>query len=305
MNYRIAYYAVLLIPLALLAFGTGVSFAAGEYTPEMADSFYRTQDWPNAAKAYKVLTRSDSTDAEIWFRLGLALHHLQKYEDAIEAYKNADSPGSGQKFARYNIACSYALMGDKDKAFQWLDKSLEAGLSDVIMLNNDTDLVSLRADSQFAQVLLRADRNARPCQYDEEYGQLDFWLGEWNVYNRQDQKVGLNVIEKELEGCLIREKWTSRNGYQGSSINYYDPSSGKWIQHWVDEAGGVIRYAGELKDSIMYFEGESISAENERELSRMTLTPVSHDIVEQLIEHSRDDGETWYVWFYGIYMRNK
>jgi tetratricopeptide (TPR) repeat protein len=286
-----------------MLFGSGLSYAAGEYSAAEADSFYHAQDWDNAVKAYRFLTGVDISDTQAWFRLGLALHNLKKYEDAIEAYRHADRPGSGQQFTRYNIACSYSLLGDRENAFNWLDKSIEAGISDVNMLNNDPDLETLRGDPRFPDILLRADRNARPCQYDEEYSQLDFWVGEWNVYNLQDRKIGLNIIEKVLGGCLIRENWTSRNGFQGSSINYYDPSSGKWRQQWVDETGSIIRYSGEFRDSLMYFEGESISPNNKITLSRMSLIPHSEEKVEQIIEQSSDNGQTWNVWFHGIYLR--
>ncbi len=72
------------------------------------------------------------------------------------------------------------------------------------------------------------------CSEVEEYRQLDFWVGEWDVFSG-DQKVGTNVIAKILDGCAVSESWTDSRGNQGESLFYFNPREATWKQVWVTE----------------------------------------------------------------------
>lgn len=276
------------------------------YTMEEANAFLQAQDWKNAARAFESLVKQDSQNGLAWLQLGLSRHSLKEYDAAIKAYEEADKLQFAQWRARYNIACSYALMNNKDAAFEWLHKALEVGFNQTQLLETDSDLASLREDSRFQNVLEPADKNSRPCEYSEKHREFDFWIGEWEVFNPQGQKVGVNVIQKFINGCVIYENWTSaRSGYYGKSFNYYDPATGKWKQNWVDSRGGIVWYEGEVKDGVMHFTGESISMNGSKQLARVTLTPLPDGRVHHVIEQSADDGKTWSVFFDGMYVKKK
>jgi tetratricopeptide (TPR) repeat protein len=55
----------------------------------------------------------------------------------------------------YNLACNYALTGDKDKAFEALEQAARLGFNERKHYENDEDLVSLRADERFKKLLER------------------------------------------------------------------------------------------------------------------------------------------------------
>lgn len=148
-----------------------------------------------------------------------------------------------------------------------------------------------------------SNRDSSPCQLMPKYKAFDFWVGEWEVVDSLGKKLGTNVITKKLNDCLIYEIWTSANGnYSGQSVNYYDPSIGKWRQNWVDAFGGVVHYEGEIKDGVMHFQGENILWNGTKKLARVVLRPIDDVRVHQLIEHSNDEGETWQVIFGGTYI---
>jgi hypothetical protein len=87
-------------------------------------------------------------------------------------------------------------------------------------------------------------------------------------------------------------------GYTGQSFNLRDPSVGKWNQTWVDKAGGLHVYYGEVKNGNMYYEGEmpDPNAPTTRRLkTRLTFFPFGRDSVRQFSESTRDDGKTWFV----------
>lgn len=50
---------------------------------------------------------------------------------------------------QYNLACCYALSGEKAKALEWLEKSAAAGFADSELFNTDPDLQTLRNEAAF------------------------------------------------------------------------------------------------------------------------------------------------------------
>ncbi len=280
----------------------GVAPASGQLFLE-ADSLFRAQDWEGAAMAYQQVTDQGSTSGQAWFRLGYALRKIGQYQRAVAALERADSLGFARSVTRYNTASAFALLGDRERAFQWLGGALDAGFRAVETLRNDEDLASLRDDPRFELVVERADRAARPCAYDAHYSEFDFWVGEWEVYTPQGQLAGTNTITKIENGCLVTENWLAVNGGTGKSINYYDPAAGTWRQVWVDFTGGILELEGELKDGAMRFVGTHTYMDGRQEAYRMVFTPRPDGSVRQFIEQSRDNGQSWYTSFEGIYVK--
>ncbi len=91
---------------------------------------------------------------------------LQKYLQAVQA-KNlpgmlAAASMGAELFPedmnwRYNVACSYALLGNKTQALKSLDEAVTLGFRDVNHMKQDSDLKSLQGDVEFAKVLARAN----------------------------------------------------------------------------------------------------------------------------------------------------
>lgn len=272
-------------------------------TAEEAAAYFQNQDWENAAKAYQAITEREPANGGAWLRLGLSYHSLKQYEKAIAAYKEADKNKFTLQLTRFNLACAYALLNQKEEAFNWLNKALLVGFGNVEMLKTDEDLANLRDDERFQMALSQADKNNRPCEYDPRYHEFDFWVGEWDVFNPQGRQVGVNIIEKILNGCALQENWTSVFGTSGMSLNYFDPASSRWKQNWSDARGGIVWYEGEVKDGAMHFSGENISPDGTKELARVVLEPLANGNVHHLIEQSKDGGKTWSVYFDGTYVR--
>ena len=89
---------------------------------------------------------------------------------------------------------------------------------------------------------------------DEKSHQFDFWIGEWEVFSGEDL-AGTNSIRPILDGCVLHENWTGARGSKGSSLNFFNPSSGKWQQFWVWKNGTTLELSGEFKDGRMVLEG--------------------------------------------------
>ena len=150
-----------------------------------------------------------------------------------------------------------------------------------------------------------------PCEFTKAYQAFDFWLGKWDVYgdlNKTTPLYGKNHIKKSQHGCLIIEQWAGSQGSTGTSMNYYDGTKNKWVQHWVAAGGTVINIEGGIKDKSMVLTGNIFyinTEENPVRTFRGTWTPVKEGVVRQFFEESTDKGKTWTPWFEGFYFRAK
>ena len=138
-----------------------------------------------------------------------------------------------------------------------------------------------------------------------EYGQLDFWLGEWDVYNIavKDEMRGYSKITKIHNGCAVQEEWHPFTMLTGSGLNAYDRRAAVWRQTWIDSTGERADLSGAMEGGKMVLTGEAGGPAGARR-SRLTLWP-EDDTVRQLAEYSTDGGRTWQVSFDFAYKRRK
>jgi hypothetical protein len=144
------------------------------------------------------------------------------------------------------------------------------------------------------------------CETLDGFDDWDFWLGEWKVYSNDDKRVfqGTNRISKHHKNCLIMENWTSAQGGDGSSMNYYDPVEKQWRQLWV--AGGYsIDYTGGLDESgAMVLNGKINYYEQDESFDfRGRWTPNEDGSVRQFFEQFDPEKKAWNVWFDGLYIK--
>jgi len=79
-----------------------------------------------------------------------------KYEDCGPLYAEAIEHGAGSETISFNAACCYALAGDTERAFEFLNRSLDRGWRDVAHLEADTDLRGLHEDERWQPIVQRA-----------------------------------------------------------------------------------------------------------------------------------------------------
>jgi tetratricopeptide (TPR) repeat protein len=119
-----------------------------------AEASSREKDWSRAARLWRRAAEANPTEGRHWSQLGSALFQLKNYRSAIPALEKAVALGHGlPENNAYNIACAYALLGDKARAFAWLERSLAMGFLNLESLATDANLASLRSDSRFARLV--------------------------------------------------------------------------------------------------------------------------------------------------------
>lgn len=151
----------------------------------------------------------------------------------------------------------------------------------------------------------QADTPTRtPACTAPEYRQFDFWLGDWEVWER-DARAGMNRIEAILDGCALQEQWTGSAGMHGTSLSAYSARDRRWHQTWLDDRGLLLRLEGGLVDGAMVLRGRAPGPDGQPVDHRITWLPSSDGRVRQNWERRRDAGGTWETVFDGTYRRRR
>ena len=78
-----------------------------------------------------------------------------KRDEALKTIGQMNELAKQRYVPAYGFAVAYAGLGDKDQAFQWLERSLQDHAWDILYLNVDPLMDNLRADSRFADLVKR------------------------------------------------------------------------------------------------------------------------------------------------------
>ncbi len=287
-------WAVLVSPTALVA----------QSAMERADAAFQAQDWPAAVSAYRSIVAQDSTQALAWYRLGRIYHDQGDDAASLEALAAASRQGFNPLRIAFARARALTALGRESEAIAALQGAADAGFGMTGAVTQDPGLEPLLDNPDLEPVLAAIEANGEPCMHSDVARQLDFWVGQWDVYNPQGQQVGVNEVQRLLKGCLLLENWTGAGGSSGKSMNYFDPLRETWRQVWVSDQGNVLDYRhGEFHDDRMVFIGLRLDQAGDTVQDRLTFVHVSPDTVRQVFEASSDGGGTWNTTWVGIYVR--
>lgn len=200
----------------------------------------------------------------------------------------------------FRLARTHAAAGEKEKAFDALQQAVSRGFASTAMLNAENDLLPLRTDARWPELVATARRNQHPCRSAPEFRQLDYWLGEWDVY-ANGQKIAQSSIQLILNDCVIFENYLAvDHSYAGKSFSLWKAATKRWEQQYVDTTGRFTHWTGNLDGGRMVMTTESAGA-----TQRMSYIKDGPDKVRQLIEVTTDGGKTWAAGYDGVYIRRK
>lgn len=100
-------------------------------------------------------TRARPANAAALVTLGMVLTQLGRYAEGLAVDSRLVELAPEDSTARYNLACSLALLGRREEALVQLELAVRCGYDDAAHLAADPDFASLRDDPQF-QALLAA-----------------------------------------------------------------------------------------------------------------------------------------------------
>lgn len=105
-------------------------------------------------------TAPQTSTVEDLVKEGKAAYNKNEYVRSAKLYQEAIAKGAREADVIYDAVCSTALSGDKETAFQLLDKAIAAGFRNADHLKRDSDLESLHSDPRWAQVIAASEAQA-------------------------------------------------------------------------------------------------------------------------------------------------
>jgi len=108
----------------------------------------------------KLITKNpDFIDALI--PLAEAYTKAGRHEDGLNIDKRLAKLKANDAIVYYNLACSYSLLEDMDKAFTALKKAISLGYNDFEYMDIDPDLSGLREDKRYQKIIYNLAKKKR------------------------------------------------------------------------------------------------------------------------------------------------
>jgi hypothetical protein len=146
---------------------------------------------------------------------------------------------------------------------------------------------------------------AAPCRTTAVSRNLDFWVGDWDVYVGT-ALAGRDKVERILNGCAVTERWSGGDGDEGMSLFAYDARKDLWTQNWITNnsanPGGIkLKVLRVHSANSTTFQGEIEGQSGAVYYDRTILTALPGGRVHQEIQVSRD-GVKWRTGFDAVYV---
>lgn len=185
-----------LLITSLVAIGAGQHVFA-QRSP--ADLYFETsaaieakinaKQWPEAAALLEQAVMTNPTDGRQFELLGRAYYNAKDYRRSIASYEKQVELGAGLPAnAAYNIACDYALLGEKEAAIKWLAKSFDMGFASLPAAQTDTDLESIRDDPRYRNLVGLIDTN--------KMSRSEGWRADLQLLNREIKRKGYHLFPR-------------------------------------------------------------------------------------------------------------
>lgn len=139
-----------------------------------------------------------------------------------------------------------------------------------------------------------------PC-CSEKHTQFNFWIGEWEVYNLEGQKMGESTITSIQDSCVIVENWSSSRE-TGTSYNYFDKQDNTWNQLYIGNNGNATTLKGNFVDNRMVLKSTLVKGPKGNHLyNRITWEKHADGTVSQIWDQLDNRDHLLQTAFHGIY----
>lgn len=199
--------------LSYILFGAETAFAQKSTTEiyletlVQAEAKTQAKQWMEAAALWEKVVAANPVEGRFWNQLGSARYNAKDYRKSIAAYEKSLELGAGNPAnAAYNIACNYALLGDKELALKWLEKAFELKWLNLQHAQTDTDLQILRDDARYRNLvgLIDTSKMSRETGWRTDLQLLarEIKRRGWNLFPRTGTESQFDAEVKKLHDAI-------------------------------------------------------------------------------------------------------
>ena len=151
-----------------------------------AEAKSNAQQWQDAVSLWEKIVEQNPVQVSYWRALANAAYQAKDYRKAISAFeKVVELRGGFPSAAAYNIARCYALLGDKEQAWRWLQKAFAMGFRNLESAQTDPDLALLRDDPRYRQLVGLVDVT--------RMSRVEGWRYDLNFFAREVRRKAFSV----------------------------------------------------------------------------------------------------------------
>ena len=158
-------------------------------TLAQAEAKTAAKQWIEASTLWEKVVKTNPVEGRFWNQLAQTYYNAKDYRKSIPAYEKQIELGYGiPANAAYNIACNYALLGEKELAMKWLEKAFKMGFPNLQNAQTDTDLQILRDDVRYRNLVGLIDTS----KMSREEG----WRTDLQLVSREIKRKGYNLFPR-------------------------------------------------------------------------------------------------------------
>ncbi len=142
----------------------------------------------------------------------------KNYKESAKLYVQAVENGENEAPNAYNAACSFALIGDTENAFKYLQKSVDFGYTNVRHMKADSDLNSLHSDARWKKII---DEAATKAKKIKEFWESPALITPYKENISEDEKIaGLSKMWSEVKYNFVNFDLVPDVKWDGLYVEY-------------------------------------------------------------------------------------
>ena len=107
---------------------------------------------------YEDVLKRNPNYIEVLTQLGGLYTDTKMYEKGLWVDQRLALLKKDDPIIQYNLACSYSLLNQTEKALEALEKAIALGYCDLDLMSRDTDLDNIRSDPRYIRAVERIRR---------------------------------------------------------------------------------------------------------------------------------------------------
>jgi|GEM_PF-687074 Membrane proteins related to metalloendopeptidases len=156
----------LLLTAGILLLLTTLEIHPESSAMEEARALFQAHKYAEAAKAYEAITQAEPDNGSAWYQWGLSLWEMGETTRAIDILQKADPLLAAtplmQAGVRFRVGRAYARLGDREKAFDWIDRAMRSGFPNFQLFSTDPDIGTLKDDARYKKVYEQLEALTKP-----------------------------------------------------------------------------------------------------------------------------------------------